>query len=190
MNIRFLSFLFLLPLLMSGCKKSAMSHALNAELNIQIDYEKQEGPGSNQWAIWVENSEGTLVKTLFVTRFTADGGYVPRPNCTPLWVNKALPDDLPQESIDAFSGATPLTGLQTYVWDLTDSTGQTVEEGLYTLMIEATLYGDSEAIYMIPVTIGDKEWTLLSPEPAYTSEDETNRQMIRSVNVAYLPAHL
>jgi hypothetical protein len=185
MNIRFLSFFLLLPLLMGGCKKSPAGYALKAKLSITVDYEKQEGPGSNQWAIWVEDSDGELVKTLFVTRFTAEGGYVPRPACTPLWVSKALPAELPQEAIDAFSGATPLTGLQTYVWDLTDASGQPVGEGLYTLMIEATLYGDSEVVFMTPVTIGDKEWSI-SPEPIRTSEDETNAQMIRSVNVSYL----
>jgi hypothetical protein len=187
MNIRFLSFLLLLPLLTGGCKKRAASDVPNAELSVVVDYEKQEGPGSNQWAVWVENSEGMLVKTLFVTRFTAEGGYVPRPACTPLWVSKALPGDLPQEAIDAFSGATPASGLQTYVWDLTGADGQPVGEGLYTLIIEATLYGESEVIYMTPVRVGDREWTMV-PDPVYTSSDETNKQMIRSVNVAYRPA--
>jgi hypothetical protein len=184
MNIRIFSFLLLLPLLMGGCKKSAAGYALNAELNVTIDYEKQGGPGSNQWAIWLEDSEGALVKTLFVTRFTAEGGYEPRPACTPLWVSKAMPKDLPKEAIDAFSGATPASGEHKYVWDLTDSAGQPVGEGHYTLMVEATLYGDSEAIYMTPVEIGNEDWSF-APEAAYTLKDATNKGMIRAVNVSY-----
>ncbi|GHV59069.1 hypothetical protein FACS1894182_12590 [Bacteroidia bacterium] len=154
-------------------------------MKINVDYERQPGHGSNQWAVWIEDSEGYIVKTLFVTRFTADGGYIPRPSCTPLWVSKALPNDLSQEAIDAFSGATPSSGIQTYVWDITDADGNPVAQGNYTLMVEATLYGESEVVYKAPFTIGDKEWTL-NPEPFYTSDDETNKNMIRSVNVEYL----
>ena len=188
MNIRFLSFLLLLPLLTSGCKKNtipSVPDVLNGVLNIHVDYEKQPGPGSNQWAVWIEDSEENMVKTLFVTRFTADGGYIPRPSCMPLWVNKAQPDSLQQETIDAFTGATPASGLQSYLWDLTDADGTTVDAGTYILMIEATLYGTSEVIYKTPVSIGFKEWTL-DLEPFYTSDDEKNKDMIRSVAVEYI----
>ena len=185
MNIRYLSFLLLLPLLFGGCKKNTAPTVLNGVLNIRIDYEKQPGHGSNQWAVWIEDSEGNLMKTLFVTRFTADGGYVPRPTCMPLWVSKAQPERLSQEAIDAFSGATPLSGIQTCVWDLTDSDGNRVDAGTYMLMVEATLYGASEVIYKTPLAIGSKEWTL-DLEPFYTSDDETNKEMIRSVGVEYL----
>ncbi|MDR2805062.1 MAG: DUF2271 domain-containing protein [Dysgonamonadaceae bacterium] len=185
MNIRFLSFLLLFPLLMGGCKKSAApSTASGAVLNILVDYEKQPGPGGNQWAVWVEDSAERIVKTLYVTRFTADGGYVPRPACTPLWVKKALPGDLSQEAIDAFSGATPSSGLQTYEWNITDDGNRPLENGAYTLMVEATLYGESEVIYKTPVTVGNQEWTI-DLEPFYTSADTINKNMIRSVRAEY-----
>ena len=188
MNTRFLSFLSFLSLLLLlpvGCKKITTPSVLSGVLNIHVDYEKQPGPGSNQWAVWIEDNEGNIVKTLFVTRFTADGGYIPRPSCTPLWVSKAQPDSLQQEAIDAFSGATPSSGIQTYSWDLTGGDGNTVAPGIYVVMIEATLYGTSEVIYKTPVSIAFKEWKLL-PEPFYTSDDETNKNMIRSVEVEYL----
>ena len=181
MNFRFLSFLLLLPLLTGGC-----TNVPNGVLKIHVEYEKQAGHASNQWAVWIEDSEGYIVKTLFVTQFTADGGYIPRPTCVPLWVSKAQPDNLSQEAIDAFSDATPSSGVQTYSWDLTDSDGNRVGAGAYTLMVEATLYGGGRVIFQTPVTIGKKEWSLSSLEPQYTSEDETNRGMIRSVSVEYL----
>ena len=186
MHIRFLSFLLLFLLVISGCKKSTTEEFVpNGVVNIYVDYEKQPGPGSNQWAVWIEDSERSLVKTLFVTRFTADGGYIPRPSCTPFWVLKAQPDHLSQEAVDAFTGATPLSGIQTYSWDLTDADGNPAGAGDYVLMVEATLYGDNEVIYETPITIGPKKWTL-HPEPVYTSEDETNKNMIRSVTIEYL----
>lgn len=186
MRTRFLFLLFILPLLTGGCKESRTKKFIaNSEINICFDYERQPGPGGNQWAIWVEDSEQNIVKTLFVTRFTATGGYVPRPSCTPLWVKKAQPADLSQETIDAYTGATPPSGLQTCVWDLTGADGETVSAGTYVIMLEATLLNDSEAIYKIPVTVGNKHWSV-APEPFFTSEDATNKQMIRSVSVAYL----
>jgi hypothetical protein len=187
MKIKVLFLLVLLPLLTISCNKSkeAAISTSKAVLKINVDYEKQAGPGSNQWAVWIEDSKGNLVKTLFVTRFTADGGYIPRPACTPLWVGKANPDNLSQETMDAFSGATPLSGLQTYVWDITDTDGNTVAHGTYTLVVEATLFGESEVIYKAPVKIGDKEISF-PVEPSYTSEDTKNKDMIRSVSAEYL----
>ncbi|MDR0546864.1 MAG: DUF2271 domain-containing protein [Dysgonamonadaceae bacterium] len=187
MTVRLFSFLLLLSLLTVGCgkKSNATTDTANAVLKINVDYEKQPGHGSNQWAVWIEDNEGCIVKTLFVTRFTADGGYIPRPSCTPLWVSKALPDNLSQEAIDAFSGATPSSGIQTYVWDITDADGHAVAKGNYAIRVEATLYGESEVVYKAPISIGNKEWTLML-EPFYTSDDNTNRNMIRSVSADYL----
>ena len=185
MQIRFLFLLLLFPLIMGGCKRNTMETIPNGVLNIYVDYERQPGPGSNQWAVWIEDSVGTLVKTLFVTRFIADGGYIPRP-CTPLWVSKANPESLSQEAIDAFAGATPLSGMQTYVLDLTGADGNPVGAGTYTVRVEATIYGANEVIYQTPVTIKCKKGWQISPEPFYTSGDETNRGMIRSVGVEYL----
>ena len=41
------------------------------ELEISFNYNKQQGPGSNQYAVWVEDEAGAVVKTLFVTAFTS-----------------------------------------------------------------------------------------------------------------------
>ena len=174
--------LAMLSLFTISCNNS--SRQGKAELKIIVDYEKQSGHGSNQYAIWIEDAEGTLVKTLFVTSFTADGGYVPRPACTPIWVKKANPDNLSIEDVDAFSGATPQSGLQTYTWDLTDNNGTPVANGTYTFVVEGTLYGDSEVIFKALVTVGGKE-TSIDIEPSFTSENEKNKGMIKSVKAEY-----
>ncbi|MCL1938437.1 MAG: DUF2271 domain-containing protein [Candidatus Azobacteroides sp.] len=165
-------------------KDSAETKSPSAVVSVKVNYEKQAGPGSNQWAVWIEDAKGNLVKTLFVTNFTADGGYAPRPACTPVWVSKALPKTLTGNQIDAFSGATPLSGLQTYVWDLTDNNGSPVAKGTYKVVVEATLYGESEAIYQTFITIGDQETSTIV-EPRYTAADTKNREMIQSVEVEY-----
>ena len=42
-------------------------------LEVSFNYQKQAGPGSNQYAVWIENEKGEVVKTLFVTSFTTKG---------------------------------------------------------------------------------------------------------------------
>ena len=40
------------------------------KLEVSFNYEKQAGGGSNQYAVWIEDAKGRVVKTLFVTAFT------------------------------------------------------------------------------------------------------------------------
>lgn len=188
MKLKILSSIFILSLIFISCNKSKTASDTmytKAILNINVDYEKQEGPGSNQWAIWIEDPQGYLVKTIFVTAFTADGGYIPRPACTPVWVSKADPSSLSGASIDAFSGATPASGLLTYKWDLTDNDGTPVDNGEYAFVVESTLFGDSEAIFKAPFTVGNKEMKI-STKPVYSSDEEKNKEMIKSVNAEYV----
>jgi len=173
----------ILSLFVTSCNNSSKSGT--GTLKIDVDYERQPGHASNQYAIWIEDAEGVLVKTLFVTSYTAEGGYKPRPACVPVWVKKANPDNLSIEEVDAFSGATPQSGLQTYTWDLTDNSGSLVNDGAYTLIVEGTLFGDSEVIFKAPVTIGKKEASI-DVESSFTSEDEKNKGMIKYVKVEYI----
>lgn len=177
----------LITIFLFGCKNKNTEDNMygNAVLNITIDYEKQPGPGSNQWAVWIEDSEGYVVKTIFVTKFTADGGYVPRPACIPIWVSKVNPSELSGITLDAISGATPDSGLLKYVWNLTDDDGTAVGNGNYSLVVEATLFGDSEVIFKAPITVGKKEMKV-SAIPEYTSHEEKNKNMIKTVNAEYI----
>ena len=42
-------------------------------LEVSFNYQRQAGPGSNQYAVWIENEKGEFVKTLFVTSYTTKG---------------------------------------------------------------------------------------------------------------------
>lgn len=168
-----------------GCSKGTDFMNGKAVLKINVDYEKQPGHGSNQWAVWVEDEAGYLVKTIFVTAFTADGGYTFRPNSLPLWVSKANPADHQGEEIDAYSGATPQSGVHTYTWDITDAEGNPVENGKYRFVVEATLFGDSEVIYKADFNVENKASSLVA-QPEFTSEDEKNKGMIRGVTAEFV----
>lgn len=105
---------------------------IEQRLNIRI--------ASSQYAIWIEDAAGRLVRTLYATSSTAKGGYEYRKDALPLWVSKAKPQTIPSAQVDAITGATPRNGIITYQWDGTDDKGNRVPPGNYKFFLEGTLY--------------------------------------------------
>ena len=170
---------------------SASCGSDNSAVELSFNYEKQPGPGSNQYAVWVENTEGEVVKTLFVTAYTTKGrawgdeelvrGYIKRPNCVPEWVKRSNADSLSDEALDAFSGATPAeSGLQSFVWDMTDASGNKVADGTYTIYVEATLYDSSIILYSGSFKTNGKAGEIVLSS-SLTKEDESHAGMISDV---------
>ena len=160
-------------------------------LEVSFDYKRQAGPGSNQYAVWIENEKGEVVKTLFVTAYTTKGrarsgeqpmrGYVKRPACVPVWVKAAKAEEQTDLQLDAFTGATPKTdGAQTFTWDFTDQAGKTIKKGTYKVFVEATLFGESEIIYSGVFSTKDKAGKIVLT-PKFTKEDEKNKDMVTNV---------
>jgi len=83
---------------------------VSPKVEISFAYQKQTGMGSNQFAIWIEDSSGRYIKTLYATRFTAKGGWQKRPQSLPGWVKASQPLNAPSSEIDAITGATPSAG--------------------------------------------------------------------------------
>ena len=173
-------------------KKAQASKAKTLE--VSFDYQRQAGPGSNQYAVWIENEKGEVVRTLFVTSYTTKGrarggeqpkrGYIVRPNCVPTWVKTVKADEKTDQQLDAFTGATPQTGgTQTFTWDFTDQQGKAVPKGTYKVFIEATLYQASDIIYSGTFSTKDKvgEVKLTS---TLTEPDEQHKDMVTNVKVA------
>ena len=186
---RVLSLLFLcaLSVLMASCAPKS------GTLEISFNYAKQAGPGSNQYAVWVENASGEVVKTIFVTEFTSKGrsrdgskparGYTYRPSCVPTWVKHVGAENLTDEQMDAFTGATPANGgVQTFTWDFTDQAGQPVAKGTYRFYVEATYNGASVVTYTGTVSSGQKSGDL-EVDKSYIEESEDRKDMISDVRV-------
>lgn len=154
-------------------------------VEISFDYSKTSTHASNQMAIWIEDAEGTLVKTLFVTNFTAGRrGYESRPDALANWVAKANPAEMTDTEIDALSSATPSSGMQTYSWDLTGVGGERVPDGTYIIKAEATLLWTSYVMYTAEFNTGtaipgEVEVTEYRSEP----ENEENAEMIQNVRI-------
>lgn len=170
-------------------KKSQGAKARNLE--VSFNYQKQAGPGSNQYAVWIENDKGEVVKTLFVTSYTTKGrtrageepmrGYVKRPNCVPTWVKASKASEKSDQQLDAFTGATPQAGgLQTFVWDFTDQQGKAVPQGTYKVLVEATLYQASDIIYSGTFSTKDKSGAVVLTS-TLTQPDEKHQGMLTDV---------
>ena len=165
-------------------------------LELSFNYTKQAGPGSNQYAVWVENADGQVVKTLFVTEFTAKGrsrdgskparGYTYRTSCVPTWVQHVNAEALADEQMDAFTGATPAeSGVQTFTWDFTDQAGQPVAKGTYRFYLEATYNGASVVTYTGTVTYGAPAGEL-PVESSYIEKSDERIDMITDVRARKL----
>jgi hypothetical protein len=168
-------------------KKAVKASALEVSFN----YQRQASPGSNQYAVWIENEKGEFVKTLFVTSYTAKGrsrgaepakrGYIVRPACVPVWVKDSKAEEKTDMQLDAVTGATPQAGgVQTFTWDFTDEQGKAVPQGIYKVKIEATLIFDSDIVYTGTFSTKDKPGNItLTSE--LTKPDEQHKNMVTDV---------
>ena len=160
--------------------------ALYADVEVDFEYKAMSGFASNQFALWVENADGEVVKILFVTDFTGvKRGYKKREQSLNNWVAIAKPGKMSDAEIDAISGATPKSGIQHFVWDLTDNQGKKVPTGKYFIKLEATLFAGSNVVYTGAVDLpqpasGEITITMKRSEP----DNPKNANMIQNVKMS------
>jgi hypothetical protein len=163
---------------------------------VSFDYAKVSGYGSNQFAVWIEDANGAYVKTLYATRYTANGGYVSRPDSIPLWVARSGLATLSKEEVSAVTGATPKEGALAYHWDLTDAQGNDAAFGTYTFIVEVSTRGKNRAVYTGSIVIGDaaasavaERVLFLEESPGYPAltQDAAENGMITNVTASYTP---
>ena len=170
---------------------SCTSENTGGKVEITFDYVKKQGPGSNQYAVWIENEKSEVVKTLFVTSFTTKGriregepirrGYTYRPACVPTWVTNAKAAEMTDTELDAFTGATPKEGgIQTFTWDFTDAAGNKVAKGNYKVCVEATLKNEYRILYVGNFSTKDKAGEISLTE-TINGFDEAYAGMIKDV---------
>ena len=119
-------------------------------ISINFDFTRKFGLASNQFAVWVENERGVLVKNLFVTDFTAKKGWEKRPESLPSW-RKAIKDS----GIDGISSATPKSGKVQLEWDIKNNDGKPVEKGIYKIVIEANIKWENTVLFTCEVKVED-----------------------------------
>lgn len=155
-------------------------------VQISFPFTKQDITASNQFAVWIENAKGDFIKTLFVTDFTASGGYEQRSEALPAWVERSGIKSKISSNIDAFSGATPTTGAQEFSWDCKGKNGKVVSDGTYHFYVEATLHWNSRVLYTGEITIGGAK-NSVKASAEYFGADIPEKDMIGEVSAIYLP---
>ena len=181
--------LFVFVFCLSFSRVFAQSSASPGMAEISFSFKRQSGFSTNQFAVWIEDSRGTLVKTLFATKFTAGGGYARRPMSIPLWVSKSGLSSLDKKAVDGFSGATPRNGTLNYSWDGTDKNGIRLAPGEYRVFLEGTLKADNKVLYSVPITLGSGTGNPVEREarPEYSGSRTRERDMLGNVKVSYRP---
>jgi len=166
------------------------------EVVISFEYTRQSGPASNQHAVWIEDMDGNLIKSLFASRWTANGGYRTRPDSIALWAERAGLTNMSSNEVDAVAGATPRAGLQSYTWDLTDLNGETVPQGDYMFFVEGTLRWKNFVLFSGTITVSDDPATVEaeaifhyedSERYAALTSDSTENNMIGPVTAIFTP---
>jgi hypothetical protein len=141
-------FLLVLPFVNAAEKKT---------VTVSYNLKKINKMGSNQLAIWIEDSSGKIVRNLFVTKFTAKGGYKDRPQALSNWVEKSDWKNASQKEIDALSSATQKPGNQSITWDCLDAKGNAVADGKYYIMFEGNIYMEKRELAKCEIDVGNKD---------------------------------
>ena len=108
---------------------------------------------SNQVAIWLETTDSSIVRTLFLSEYLSYGGYNIREICYD-WSSKSKWDDVSQEEFDAVTSATPGVG---DVKLKLECPASLVPEGKYLIFIEVHLVDEYNELYSGELTISGKK---------------------------------
>jgi len=156
------------------------------KVDITFNYVKQQGMGSNQFAVWIEDAKGNYIKALGVTKFVATKGYKTREMALLNWVKKAKRSEMNSKEVEAITKATPNTGEQTYVWDCTDANGKAVVEGEYRYVVEACRYMENYDLFSGKVIVSKVPVTTKA-EFKTVGDTEKNKAMITDVTAKFVP---
>ena len=179
-------FLCQLALLLAAGTAFAEGASSEGAAGIEISFTYQRGTtiASSQLAVWVEDAEGAVVKTLLVTDFTAGRrGYRNRTMSLPVWVAATDPESMTDEEIDTVSGATPGQGELVYAWDLTNQSGERVPDGIYTIHVEGTFYWESDVLYTVMIDTANPGDEIPIEMERTAPDTHENENMISDVTI-------
>lgn len=142
---------------------------------------------SNQLAIWIEDERGSFVKTLFATSFTANGGYVNRPESLPEWRKAADWNNASQDVIKRVSRPEQGDGNHSVYWDGTNEAGKRVQPGTYIYKIEGNIEWNNRVIYTGKIAIGGKENTTNASAAYFPKGAEEKGTLVEQVTASFLP---
>lgn len=178
---------FLMIFLFSGFAAALAKDNQPGRVEVTFDYNRAERDyANNQFAVWVEEQDGTFVRTLFVTEFTATKGWKIRKEALPTWKKKANLSLLAKEGVDAISGATPKAGRLAFSWDGKRADGSFVPPGDYTYFVECNYYWQDTVLYKGTIRVGTQKDTSKA-EARFSTESAKNYTIIENVAAEFTP---
>jgi|GEM_PF-3553372 len=148
-SIAFRVIIVLLVVLLSGF---GSARKRKFEVTFHLNDIKSFAP-SNQMAIWLEKTDSSFVKTLFVSEYLAYGGHN-LPDICRDWSSKAKWGEATLKEFDAVTSATPRVG------DVSlklESPAGTVPDGKYLIFIEVHLVDEFNELYSGELMITGKK---------------------------------
>jgi len=114
-------------------------------IDFELSFRDELAP---QTAVWVEDSEGEFVKTIYVSGFS--GHAKERQVNLPVWAKSSEFAD-----VDAVTGASIDLGHHIYIWDLSNRTGKKVSSGEYKILVEVAYWPSMQYERVeVPIKIG------------------------------------
>jgi hypothetical protein len=154
-------------------------------LEVTFAFNKAEGVvPSYQIAVWLETTDGKLVKTLFVSEYLSGGGFNHEDVC-PAWVKQANWDKAEESEFDAVTRPTPPVGTNTLKFDCRE---RKISAGDYRLCVQAHIVENYNILYKTAITLG--RGAAEAPGEAFYSprRHPAASEVLSGVRVRFLPA--
>ncbi len=173
--------------LLSGFSAVMAGDRSLGQLEISFDYNRATRDyANNQFAVWVEDMQGNLVTTLFVTQFTATKGWKIRKEALPTWKKKVNISKRDKKELDAISGATPKAGRLVYRWKEENSESSFLVPGSYRYFVECNLYWENTVLYSGTIRASGKS-DISKAVAAYSTEKAKEYNIIENVIGRFVP---
>lgn len=135
-------------------------------------------------AIWLEDADGKLVKTLYVSQELSGTQYKMGDAC-PDWVNKAQWEKAPKDEVDAVTAPTPMVGGDQMTFDMA---ALRIPAGTYGFRFQVHVSEQYNVLYRGQIIVGGPA-TDIQLETAYgPGKLDSTEQFVRDVEVRYLAA--
>lgn len=141
------------PLVLAAAPKPAPNRAWPAGYAVEVDYQIEDAPYAGGRApfvvIWITDSAGKLVRTLYHLG-THPKQYL---HSNYMWWFK-MEQSGRTDRLDSVTRTSRWPGRYTAVWDGKDDNGIAVPQGRYTVNVEMTLERAGHSLQRIPMTLG------------------------------------
>ncbi|AJA48443.1 hypothetical protein CPAST_c23730 [Clostridium pasteurianum DSM 525 = ATCC 6013] len=171
----------------SGSQISSSNEQSPGSVKIKYNLSYIRKLASNQVAVWIEDSNGNYIRSIYASNYTASGGYKQRSEALTEWIKKSKWENASKSEIDTVSSATQSPGNITLIWDCKDTKGSAVKPGKYVYKIEGNIYWGSRVLYSGEIEVGNSENDSTAKANYINKDSKNNDTLIKNVSAEYTP---